>query len=239
MAKEAREQGAASADLLRRAKDRAVDIAERAVGIALGGVVIGNKAGQLAEERAESEVQSVGIMAEFVTKKFTSSGVDGLVNKMGTDGDSKSIEEMAAKSIAVGKTKGGGELSTVHGEKEEIGSSGLIPSQDPVAGKVPMSKELLTGGKGDAPISTGLRGNGAVETSRRERARRTLGVGGEQEAELASRLRIVTTEGRKEEAMLREWNGASAGAIKVSQKTETPQRSRGDAEGLAAAGDTP
>ena len=193
----------------------------------------------MAEERAESEVQSVGIMAEFVTKKFTSSGVDGLVNKMRTDGDSKSIEEMAAKSIAVGKAKGGGKLSTVHGEEEEVGSSSLIPSQDSVAGKVPMSKELLTGGKGDAPISTGLRGNGAVETSRRERARRTLGVGGEQEAELASRLWIVTTEGRKEKAVLREWNGASAGAIKVSQKAETPQRSRGDAEGLAATGDTP
>ena len=114
----------------------------------------------MAEERAESEVQSVGIMAEFVTKKFTSSGVDGLVNKMRTDGDSKSIEEMAAKSIAVGKTKGGGELSTVHGEKEEIGSSGLIPSQDPVAGKVPMSKELLTRGKGALPYPQVLRGTG-------------------------------------------------------------------------------
>ena len=45
LAEEAGEQGAAGADLLRRAKDRAVDIAERAVRIALGGVVIGNKAG--------------------------------------------------------------------------------------------------------------------------------------------------------------------------------------------------
>ena len=45
LAKEAREQGAASADLLRRAKGRAVDIAERAVGIALGRVVVGHKAG--------------------------------------------------------------------------------------------------------------------------------------------------------------------------------------------------
>ena len=118
-------------------------------------------------------------MTEFVAKKFTGGGVDGFVNKMRADGDSESIGEMAAKSIAVGKTKGGGELSTVHGEEEEIGSSGLIPSQDSVAGKVPMSKELLTGGEGNAPISTGLRGNGAVETSRREGARRTLRVGGE------------------------------------------------------------
>ena len=102
-----------------------------------------------------------------------------------------------------------------------------------------MSKELCMGGKRDAPISTGLGGNGAVEASRRERARWTLRVRGEQEAELASRLRIVATERRKKKAVLRKWNGASAGAIKVSQKTETPQRSGGNAEGLAAAGDTP
>ena len=178
-------------------------------------------------------------MTEFVAKKFTGGGVDGLVNKIRADGDSESIGEMAAKSIAVGKAKGGGKLSTVHGEEEEVGSSGLIPSQDPIAGKVPMSKELLTRGKGGAPISTGLEGNGAVEASRRERAGWTLRVRGEQEPELASRLRIVATERWKKKAVLRERDGASAGAIKVSQKTETPQRSRGDAEGLAATGDTP
>ena len=178
-------------------------------------------------------------MTEFVAKKFTGGGVDGLVNKIRADGDSESIGEMAAKSIAVGKAKGGGKLSTVHGEEEEVRSSGLIPSQDPIAGKVPVSKELLTRGKGGAPISTGLEGNGAVEASRRERAGWTLRVRGEQEPELAGRLRIVAAEGRKKKAVLRERDGASAGAIKVSQKTETPQRSRGDAEGLAAAGDTP
>ena len=178
-------------------------------------------------------------MTKFVAKKFTGGGVDGFVNKMRADGDSESIGEMAAKSIAIGKAKGGGELSTVHGEEEEVGPSSLIPSQNSVAGKAPMSRELLTGGKRDAPISTGLEGNGAVETSRRERARWTLRVRGEQEAELASRLRIVATERRKKKAVLRKWNGASAGAIKVSQKTETPQRSGGNAEGLAAAGDTP
>ena len=82
----------------------------------------------MAEERAESEVKGVSIMAEFVAEKFTGGGVDGLVNKMGADGDSEPIGEMAAESIAVGKTKGGGELSTVHGEEEEVGSSSLIPS---------------------------------------------------------------------------------------------------------------
>ena len=178
-------------------------------------------------------------MTKFVAKKFTGGGVDGFVNKMRADGDSESIGEMAAKSIAIGKAKGGGELPTVHGEEEEVGPSSLIPSQNSVAGKAPMSRELLTGGKRDAPISTGLEGNGAVETSRRERARWTLRVGGEQEAELVNRLRIVTAERRKKKAMLGEWNGASAGAIKVSQKTETPQRSRGDAEGPAATGDAP
>ena len=193
----------------------------------------------MAEERAESEVKGVSIMAEFVAEKFTGGRVDGLVNKVGADGDSEPIGEMAAESIAVGKTKGGGELSTVHGEEEEVGSSSLIPSQDSVAGKVPMSIELCRGGKRDAPIPTGLGGNGAVEASRREGARWTLRVRGEQEAELASRLRIVATERRKKKAVFRKWNGASAGAIKVSQKTETPQRSGGDTEGLAAAGDAP
>ena len=67
-------------------------------------------------------------MTKFVAKKFTGGGVDGFVNKMRADGDSESIGEMAAKSIAIGKAKGGGELPTVHGEEEEVGPSSLIPS---------------------------------------------------------------------------------------------------------------
>ena len=57
------------------------DVAEGAVRVALGGVVICHKAGKLAEGGAEAEVESIGVMAEVLTKEGTGRRVDGLLEK--------------------------------------------------------------------------------------------------------------------------------------------------------------
>ena len=152
------------------------DVGEGAVRVALGGVVICHKAGKLAEGGAEAEVESIGVMAEVLTKEGTGRRVDGLIDKVSADRCKKAAGEMAAESIAVGEPEGGGKAIALHDEEEELGSDRLVPGDDVGAGKLMVGGELGGGGERGAAVAADLERNGAVKGPRRDSARRVTGV---------------------------------------------------------------
>ena len=215
---ELREQGAASADLLRGASARTADVGEGAVRVALGGVVVRNETGKLAERGAEVKVESVGVMAGVLAEEGAGGRVDGLVDEVSADGRTEAVGEMAAEPIAVGEPKGGGEVITLHGEEEELGPDRLVPSDNAGAGKLMVRGELVGRGEGSAAIAADLERNGAVKGTRRDSARRVIGVVDEQAAEPEAGLGVMSAEGREEKAVVPERDGSmAAGAEEVNQ----------------------
>ena len=99
-------QRSARPHLLGRAGTRPVHVVKGAVGVALGRVMVPNKASLLAEEESESWVQGIGVVAVSVAKVSACSRVYMLVDQVGADRYLQCMRGQAAEAVAVGEPEG-------------------------------------------------------------------------------------------------------------------------------------
>lgn len=104
--KESHEEGACSANLLRRAKTLARELPNAAIRVALRRVMVGDKSRKAAEGRAKLEVEGVATVTQVITKESTSGRVNGTVDQMCINGVGGQGREGAAKAIAPRESKG-------------------------------------------------------------------------------------------------------------------------------------
>ena len=92
--------------LLGRAGARPIHVAEDAVGVALGRVMVPNKAALLAEEESEAWVQGVGVVAVGVAKVSARSRVHMLVDQVSADRHLQRVWGQTAEAVAVREPEG-------------------------------------------------------------------------------------------------------------------------------------
>ena len=118
LAKQGRENSASSADLLGLAKAFAHESTDTAVGVTLGGVVVGDEAWEGAELRAQGKVQGVPAMAMVLSEESLSGGVNKAVDEVDVDGDGGVRGQGAAKTVDAGEATRNGKARATHRQRE-------------------------------------------------------------------------------------------------------------------------
>ena len=166
------EDGTGGANLLGLTKTLTHESPNTTIRIALGGVMVGDKARKRAEPGAESEVQGVAAVAKVGSKEVLSRFVNEAINEVDVNRDGRVRRKGAAEAIDAGEATSDNKARTAHGQRKQVCARGKVVVNCNEANTLMVKLKLGRGGTRGRPISTNLEGHGSVESTSRERAMR-------------------------------------------------------------------